>query len=72
MKTLTHKQTSDILLKNKFVLARDAYGGSMAVNCGIVNLSRFESKKNSENRSNYVSISPISFMDYISRKVPFR
>ena len=43
----------------------------MAFNCGLSNLSKFYFSKEEKKRSQFISYSPCSFHEYISKKVGF-
>lgn len=71
IKTLTQKQLYYICQKHKYIILRNIYNQTAAVNCGIANTKNFQHFKNSDKRTRMLSYYPCDFMEYISKKVKY-
>lgn len=59
-------------IENKFLILRYSHDNStIAVNCKIIMLKKFDKFKNNTTQTQFISYQPCSFMEYISKKTRF-
>ena len=68
---LTRKQLHEACKKNRYIAIRWTDGLLTAINCRIVNHSRFNNISKGNQSTNFIGFYPCSFQEYISLKTPF-
>lgn len=72
MKNLTKKQLFKACQNHRFLILRFSYDNSvMAVNTRIAKLKRFAGVEEENRETNFISLNPCSFHEYINLKKPF-
>jgi len=71
METLSKSQAYKIMKENDYVIFREYNGSTAAYNCKIINFKRFKKYENDNTKLIFISYNSCSFMEYISRKIPF-
>lgn len=68
---MNKKQLLKAIERNSFIALRTYAGNTIGINCKIKNTKRINDTKSIKGHSSFISFKPISFMEYISLKVPF-
>ena len=73
MKNLTAQQLYEACMNHRFLILRYSSDNSViAVNCKVARLKILSKFKTIEQPTKFISYMPCGFMEYISKKVPFK